>query len=404
MKDLRNAVGAMCAVPMPGVTALHALAGELRAAGRSVRSLAFEIPRFEPPAGLLDSCIEWLRQGEPGGAPAAGLPELRRALAEKLCRDCKVPCTALNLVVTPGERFARFAAIAALCGPGDEVILPVPCRMEYRALVHAAGATCVELRTRPQEGFELEPGLLEAAVTGRTRLLILNTPSWPAGTVYRRETLEALAAIAVRHNFMVLSDECLASFVGEPDRAHVSFASLSDEAANRCITLGGFSAGCFMENHPVGFVAAPEWLSGRIIALQQLVSGGASALDQHCALAALTAPVQQEMAELRRAIVENREWFCRSLETVSGLELFRPAGGLSLLCGIAGFGMDSDLFCERLLREELLEAVPGRELGAEGYIGLSFACPASWLKDAAGSLAAFCGKIFRSGLNKEGCV
>lgn len=394
MKDLRNAVGAMCAVPMPGISALHRLAGELRAAGRSVRSLAFDTPRFEVPAAVRECCMEWLQQGEPGGTPAAGLPELRRALAEKLSRDGRVPCTALNLVVTPGERFARFAAIAALCGPGDEVILPVPSRPEYRALIHAAGATCVELRTRRQDGFELEPGLLEAAMTGRTRLLILNTPSWPAGTVYRRETLEAIAAVAIRHNIMVLSDECLEAFVYEPDRPHVSFASLSEEAAKRCITLGGFSAGCCMENHPVGFLAAPEWLAGRVAALQQLVSGGASALDQHGALAALTAPAQAELEEIRRTIAGNRELLCRRLESISGLEVVRPAGGVFLLCGISGSGMNSELFCNRLLREELLEAVPGLIVGAEGYIGLSFACPASWLEDAAGSLAAFCGKIF----------
>lgn len=401
MKELRNAIGAMCAVPLPEITALHAAAGELRAAGRQVRSLAFETPRFETPRVIRNRCIEILERGGAGGAPAAGLPELRRRLAEKLRDRNGISCSVLNVTVTPGERFARFAAIAALCGPGDEVIVPVPCRPEYRALIHASGATCVELRTRREDGFELDPGRLESAVTGRTRLLIINTPSYPAGTVYRRETLEAVAEIAAKYNFMVLADECLESFCYEPLRPHVSFASLSPEAAKRSITLGGFTAGCCMEEHPVGFVAAPEWLSGRIAALQQCISGGASAPDQHCALAALEQPEPEEFEAFRRAVAGNRERLCRKLEGVPGLEVFRPAGGLSLLCGIAGFGMKSELFCDRLLREELLEAVPGREFGTEGYIGLAFACPAPFLEEAAGGLAAFCGGLFRRGLNKE---
>lgn len=401
MKELRNAIGAMCAVPLPEITALHAAAGELRAAGRQVRSLAFETPRFETPRVIRNRCIEILERGGAGGAPAAGLPELRRRLAEKLRDRNGISCSVLNVTVTPGERFARFAAIAALCGPGDEVIVPVPCRPEYRALIHASGATCVELRTRREDGFELDPGRLESAVTGRTRLLIINTPSYPAGTVYRRETLEAVAEIAAKYNFMVLADECLESFCYEPLRPHVSFASLSPEAAKRSITLGGFTAGCCMEEHPVGFVAAPEWLSGRIAALQQCISGGASAPDQHCALAALEQPEPEELVDFRRAVAANRDRLCRKLEGVPGLEVFRPAGGLSLLCGIAGFGMKSELFCDRLLREELLEAVPGREFGTEGYIGLAFACPAPFLEEAAGGLAAFCGGLFRRGLNKE---
>ena len=394
MKDLRNAIGAMCAVPMPGITALHALAGELRAAGRCVRSLAFEMPRFETPRAIRSCCIELLEQGDAGGAPAAGLPELRRRLAERLRDRNGISCSALHVAVTPGERFARFVAIAALCGPGDEVILPVPCRPGYRALIHASGATCVELRTRREEAFELDPGLLESAVTGRTRLLILNTPSYPAGTVYRRSTLEAIAEVAARCNFMVLSDECLESFCYESTLPHVSFASLSAEAAKRCITLGGFSAGCCMEAHPVGFVAAPEWLIGRVIALQQSISCGASALDQNCAFAALEERAQQEIDAIRRTVAANRERACRALEAVPGLEVVRPAGGLSLLCGIAGFGMESELFCDRLLREEALEVLPGREPGVEGFIGLAFACPAPSLEEAVGGLAAFAGRCF----------
>lgn len=401
MKDLRNAIGAMCAVPMPGITALHAVAGELRAAGRHVRSLTFENPRFETPCAIRRRCVEFLEQSGVGGTPAAGLPELRSRVADKLSGQNGIPCSALNVVITPGERFARFAAVAALCGPGDEVIVPVPCRPEYRALIHASGATCVELRTRREDGFELDPEALGSAVSGRTRLLILNTPSYPAGTVYRRETLEAVAEIVVRSNFMVLADEALKSFCYEPEQPHVSFASLSTEAAKRSITVGGFSAGCCMEEHPVGFAAAPEWLSGRIIALQQCICCGASVVDQHCALAALEMPAQEELVDFRRAVAANRDRLCRKLEGVPGLEVFRPAGGLSLLCGIAGFGMKSELFCDRLLREELLEAVPGREFGTEGYIGLAFACPAPFLEEAAGGLAAFCGGLFRRGLNKE---
>lgn len=401
MKELRNAIGAMCAVPLPEITALHAAAGELRAAGRQVRSLAFETPRFETPRVIRNRCIEILERGGAGGAPAAGLPELRRRLAEKLRDRNGISCSVLNVTVTPGERFARFAAIAALCGPGDEVIVPVPCRPEYRALIHASGATCVELRTRREDGFELDPGRLESAVTGRTRLLIINTPSYPAGTVYRRETLEAVAEIAAKYNFMVLADECLESFCYEPLRPHVSFASLSPEAAKRSITLGGFTAGCCMEEHPVGFVAAPEWLSGRIAALQQCISGGASAPDQHCALAALELPEPEEFEAFRRAVAGNRERLCRRLEGLPGLEVVSPAGGLSLLCGIAGFGMASGMFCDRLLREALLEALPGRESGAEGYIGLAFACPTASLEEAAGCLAAFCGRLSRVDLNKE---
>ena len=112
-------------------------------------------------------------------------------------------------------------------------------------------------------------------------------------------------------------------------------------------------------------------------------------------------PAQEELVDFRRAVAANRDRLCRKLEGVPGLEVFRPAGGLSLLCGIAGFGMASGMFCDRLLREALLEALPGRESGAEEYIGLAFACPTASLEEAAGCLAAFCGRLSRVDLNKE---
>ena len=401
MQDLQKVSGFMGDLTPSATLAIAAMAKSLKQQGMDVVSLSAGEPDFDTPEVIKRACIDALNQGKVYYTPASGLMELKQAIVEKFAADNNIKTSVNQVVIAPGAKFSVFSAIAALCGPGDEVIVPVPCRPEYRALIHASGATCVELRTRREDGFELDPGRLESAVTGRTRLLIINTPSYPAGTVYRRETLEAVAEIAAKYNFMVLADECLESFCYEPLRPHVSFASLSPEAAKRSITLGGFTAGCCMEEHPVGFVAAPEWLSGRIAALQQCISGGASAPDQHCALAALEQPEPEEFEAFRRAVAGNRERLCRRLEGLPGLEVVSPAGGLSLLCGIAGFGMASGMFCDRLLREALLEALPGRESGAEEYIGLAFACPTASLEEAAGCLAAFCGRLSRVDLNKE---
>ena len=241
MQDLQKVSGFMGDLTPSATLAIAAMAKSLKQQGMDVVSLSAGEPDFDTPEVIKRACIDALNQGKVYYTPASGLMELKQAIVEKFAADNNIKTSVNQVVIAPGAKFSVFSAIAALCGPGDEVIIPAPYWLSYPEMVKATGAKVVAVETKAENNYELTAEQLEAAITPNTKLLILTTPSNPTGAVYRKETLEAIARVAVVRNIMVLADEIYEKLVYDANAPHISIASLNPEIADLTITCNGFS-------------------------------------------------------------------------------------------------------------------------------------------------------------------
>ena len=393
MQDLQKINGYMGGLTPSATLAITAKAKALKAEGLDVCSMAAGEPDFDTPKAVKDACIQALNESKVYYTPASGLPELRKLVAKKFTEDNNIPCTFEQCVVAPGAKFSVFSAIAALCGPGDEVIIPAPFWLSYPEMVSTTGAKPVIVNTKAENNFELVPEELEAAVTEKTKLMILTTPSNPTGAVYSKVKLEAIANIAVKHNFMILADEIYEKLVYDADKPHISIASLSEEIRNLTITVNGCSKAYSMTGWRIGFLTAPLWLAKRIIAFQSHTTSNVTTFAQYGAIAALEGKADADIENMRQAFAKRRDLIYSLVSKIEGIKCLRPQGAFYLLCDISAFGMGSDEFCTRLLEEEKLAAIPCSSFGADNMIRFSYACSEENIRKAAERLQSFVAKL-----------
>ena len=389
MKDIQNSKGFMGGLTPSATLAITAAAKALKAQGVDVCSLSAGEPDFDTPEIIKQSAIKALNEGKTGYTPASGLMELKEAVAEKFINENGVKTTPGQIIIAPGAKFSVFSVIAALCGPGDEVILPAPFWLSYEEMVKATGAKCVIIQTKAENNYELDPAELEAAVTENTRLLVLTTPSNPTGAVYRRETLESIADIAVAKNFMVLSDEIYEKLVYDADKPHVSIASLNDKINDLTITVNGLSKAYAMTGWRLGYLSAPLWLSKKIAALQSHTTSNPTTFAQYAAITALK-EADAEVEKMRQAFSVRRDLIYSLVSDIPGVSCVRPQGAFYLLCDISSFGLSSNEFCSKLLEEKKVAAIPCEAFAAPGKIRLSYACSEDNIKEAVSRLKSFC--------------
>jgi len=371
---------------------ITAQAKAMIAAGEDVAGMCAGEPDFDTPEHIKDAAIEALRQGDTKYTPESGKQELRKAIAAKLERENGIPGTFEQVIVGCGAKFSVFSAVAALCGPGDEVLIPSPYWLSYPEMVKAAGATPVYVATRVEDNFCVTADELKAALTPRTKLLILNSPSNPTGGMASRRLLEAIAALAVERNFMVLADEIYEKLAYDPGCEHVSIASFNPEIRSRTITVNGFSKSYSMTGWRLGYLSAPLWLAKRIAALQSHTTSNPTSFAQAGALAALLG-TQEPVAHMRQAFAQRRDLIHALLQEIPGIQLFRPQGAFYIFPDISKFGLGSIPFCERLLKEARVAAIPGLPFGADRHIRFSYACSAATIEKACARLKEFCAKL-----------
>ena len=393
MQDLQAISGYMGGLTPSATLAITAKAKALKAEGMDVCSMAAGEPDFDTPKAIKDACIQALNESKVYYTPASGLPELRKLVAKKFTEENNIPCTFEQCVVAPGAKFSVFSAIAALCGPGDEVIIPAPFWLSYPEMVKTTGAKVVIIDTKAENNFELDPAELEAAVTDKTKLLILTTPSNPTGAVYSRSKLEAIANVAVKNNFMILADEIYEKLVYDADKPHISIASLSEEIRNLTITVNGCSKAYSMTGWRIGYLTAPLWLAKRIIAFQSHTTSNVTTFAQYGAIAALEGKANDDIEAMRQAFAKRRDLIYSLVSAIPGVKCLRPQGAFYLLCDISAFGMGSDEFCTRLLEEEKLAAIPCSSFGADNMIRFSYACSEENIRQAAERLQKFTAKL-----------
>ncbi len=371
---------------------ITAKAKAMKAAGEDVVSLCAGEPDFDTADHIKQAAIDSLNRGETKYTPAAGRPDLRKAVAEKLVNENGVPSTADQVVVAPGAKYSVFTAIAVLCQPGDEVLIPTPCWLSYPEMVNSTGAKPVFVPATLENEFCATADAIRAAATEKTRLLILNTPSNPTGGIYSRDQLAAIAEVAKEFDFMILADEIYEKLVYDADHSHVSIASLSDDAAGRTITVNGFSKAYSMTGWRLGYLSAPLPVAKRIIALQSHTTSNPTSFAQAGALAALNGD-QNVVETMRQAFAERREIIYQRLADIPGVNVFKPRGAFYIFPDISSFGIDSMTFAERLLNEKKLAVIPGMPFQADTCIRLSYACSMETIEDGLARFAEFCAEL-----------
>lgn len=374
--------------------AITSKAKAMIASGEDVCNMCAGEPDFDTPQHIKDAAIQALAKGETKYTPESGLLSLRKAIAEKLLAENKLNYAPEQIVVAPGAKFSVFCGVAALCGKGDEVILPSPYWLSYYEIIKASGAKAVVVACKAENNYEIDPADLKAAITPKTKLLILNSPNNPTGAVYKKRTLEQIAQIAIKKNFMVLSDEIYEKLIYDIEYPHVSIASFSPEIHNLTITINGFSKAYSMTGWRLGYMAAPQWLAKKVAALQSHTASHPTTFVQVAAISALKGD-QKPVWEMKSVFAQRRDLIYGLLRNIPGIQCIRPQGAFYIFCDISFFGLDSMDFCERLLNEFKVAAIPGRPFGAESHIRLSYACSNQTIEEAAERIKLFCEKIKR---------
>lgn len=376
MEEFPNFLSARAAAIQPSPTlAVDAKAKALKAEGRDVCGFGAGEPDFDTPEFIKEACIQALHEGKTKYAPAAGIPELRDRLADKMVRENGfATCTSSQVVVSPGGKYSCHLAIQAVCNPGDEVLIPAPYWVSYPEMVRLAGAVPKVLQTTPESGFRLDPEALRENLTEKTKLLILNSPSNPTGTVYPPELIQSLVEICLEHGVLILSDEIYEYLLYE-DSQHLSPASLSEEAAKRVITVSGFSKTFSMTGWRLGTLVADEPIAKAITSLQSQTTSNATTFAQYGALAAMRNWDQsmREVSEMLQVFDRRRLKLLEGLEAIPGIRCFRSTGAFYLFPDIRDLGVTPMDFAAQLLEKKLVAVVAGEGFGSKTGIRLSYA-------------------------------
>ncbi|AGX05985.1 hypothetical protein B14911_24581 [Bacillus sp. NRRL B-14911] len=360
---------------------------DLAAGMEGVISLGVGEPDFVTPWSVREAAILSLEQGYTSYTANAGLLELRQEIASYMGKNFGVQYEPESeIIVTVGASQAIDIALRAILDQGDEVIVIEPCFVSYAPLVSLAGGTPVSVQTRKEDDFKILPSQLEQAITQRTKAILLCSPNNPTGTMLSGKELEAIAAVAEKHDLLVLSDEIYAELVY--DEEYTSFASISG-MKERTLLISGFSKGFAMTGWRLGFICAPKEISQAMLKIHQYSMMCAPTMAQFAALEALRTG-RGDVESMQKSYRRRRNYFVQSLEDV-GLPCHIPGGAFYAFPSIEGTGLTSEQFAEQLLLEEKVAVVPGNVFGesGEGHIRCSYASSMEQLQEAVKRIGRF---------------
>lgn len=360
----------------------------MKARGEEVYALAGGEPDQDTADFIKAAAIEALNEGHTKYTPAAGVPELREGIAKKLKDENGISYDASQVVVSSGAKQACFNAILAICEEGDEVIIPSPYWVSYPEMVRLAGAEPVLVETTAENDWKITPEQFEEHMTGRTKMIIINTPGNPTGSVYSADELRAIGDVALYEDIVILSDEIYEHLVYD-DTKHVSIASLSKDLYNLTITVNGFSKAYSMTGWRIGYTAAPEAIAKAISKIQGQTSSNATTFAQYGAIAALEkgpSVIDDMKAEydVRRQFVYNR------LKAISNVKVVEPKGAFYFLVDTTELGIKSVNLCDKLLKRYLVAAVPGIAFGNDNSIRISYCTTLDVLNEGLSRFEEFC--------------
>jgi len=348
-----------------------ARAKALEAQGRDIIHLEIGEPDFTTPANIIEAGVAALRRGETHYTPSAGILPLREAIAEEVSRTRGIPVSVDEVVVTPGGKPIMFYTILALAEPGTEVIYPNPGFPIYESMINFTGAKAVPVPLREEKEFRFDVQELLDKITPQTRLIIINSPHNPTGSVLTRADLQAIADAAQKYDFMILSDEIYIRILYEGE--HISIASFPG-MKERTIILDGFSKTYAMTGWRLGYGVMPAALATQISRLMTNSNSCTATFTQYAGVEALRGP-QDESYRMVAAFKERRDVIVDGLNRIPGIKCVRPKGAFYVFPNIQGTGMKSKPFADYLLENAGVAALSGTSFGAygEGYVRFSYA-------------------------------
>lgn len=368
-------------VPPSATIAVTSRAKAMKAEGIDVLGFAAGEPDFDTPDFIKEAAIDALKKGQTKYTPAAGTPDLRKAIAEKLKRENNLNYTFEQVVVNLGAKHSVYEAMQAVLDPGDEVLLPAPYWVTYPEAVKLAGAKSVVLETTAETGYRITPEQLKKAITDKTAMLVLNSPSNPGGFCYSPDELKSLAKVLEGTKVAVMSDEIYERLV-YGDTKFVSFASLSEDAYNRTLTINGMSKAYSMTGWRLGYTAGPLDVIKAMSRLQDHSTSNPVTFSQFGAIAALkdtTGAVEKMRVEFEK----RGELMAAKLNAIEGIQCRQPEGAFYCFPDVsAHYGRtignatisNSMDFAAALLEQAKVAVVPGDPFGSPKNIRLSFAC------------------------------
>jgi aspartate aminotransferase len=376
----------------PSLTlAIDSKAKQMKAEGIDVVGFGAGEPDFDTPQHIKDAAAKALADGFTKYTPAAGIPELRQAIADKHKRENGLNYKPSQIIVSCGGKHSCYNVIIATCEEGDEVIIPAPYWLSYPEMVKLAGAKPVIVETTDKTEFKITPEQLRNAITARTRIFLLNSPSNPTGTVYTPEEIKVLGDICVERGVLIMSDEIYEHLLYD-GAVHKSVASFSQTHYEHTILVHGFAKAWSMTGWRLGWTAAPEPIAKAIDAVQSHSTSNPTSFAQKGAVAALTGS-QEHLKGWLTEYNKRRTYAWKKLNSIPGISCVNAKGAFYLFPNISKTGMSSSEFCAKLLEQEKVAAVPGIAFGADDCIRLSYATSMANVEKGLERIERFCNAL-----------
>jgi aspartate aminotransferase len=346
--------------------------------GMDVVSFAAGEPDFDTPAHIKAAAVKAINDGFTKYTPSSGMPDLRNAISRKFKQDNNIDYSPEQIVVSNGAKHSLCNAFQAICGPGDEALIPAPYWLSYPAMVSMAEAKPVFIETSSANNFKVTEKDIISKITSRTKCLVLNTPSNPTGCVYDRHELEMVARLAVKHKFFVISDEIYEKLIYD-NKKHVSIASLGKDIYDWTITVNGVSKSYSMTGWRIGYAAGPQDVMKAIGNMQSHATSNPSSISQKAALEAITQD-QAFIGDMKAEYEKRRDYMISRVSLMKNVSCVKPEGAFYLFCDISKTKKDSVTMANALLEAANVAVIPGEAFGARNFIRLSFATKMETIK------------------------
>ena len=393
MKELSRIASAVHAST---TLAIDAKAKQMKADGLDVVGFGTGEPDFDTPENIKKAAIAAINDGKTKYTPAAGIIPLRKAVAESLKRELDLDYDFTQIVIASGAKHNLYAALRVLVNPGDEVILPAPFWVSYDEMIAMVGGVSVILHAGEDQHFKITAAQLEAAVTDKTKAVIINNPSNPTGMLYSKEELEAIAAVCVKHDLYIIADEIYFKLLYD-GRTFTSIASLGEEVKERTIIINGVSKSYAMTGWRIGYAAAPAHIAKIMANYLSHSTGAPSTISQWAAVEAFNGP-QETIEDMRKVFEERRNYIVARMNSIEGVSCIMPDGAFYVMMNIEKLKgktvggtviNSSDDFAMAFLEKELVAVVPCSGFGAPDFVRWTYATSMGNIKEGLDGLERF---------------
>ena len=376
--------------------AVDSLAKQMKDDGYDVIRFGTGEPDFNTPDNINMAAIAAICDGKTKYTPAAGIPALRKAIAKQLQDDCGLSYDYTQIVVASGAKHSVYIALAAITNPGDEIIIPAPFWVSYYEMVKMTGGVPVIVTAGEESGFKVTASQIEAAITDKTKCLMLNNPSNPTGMIYSKDELKSIAEVCVKHDLYILADEIYYKLIYDGIE-FTSIASLGDEVKERCLLINGVSKSYAMTGWRIGYCAANKQLAKIMSNYLSHSTGAPSTISQWAAVEAINGP-QQSCEEMRKAFEERRDYIVQRMNSIPGVSCIKPNGAFYVMMNIekligrtlgGKLITNDDDFAVAFLESAYVATVPCSGFGMKNFIRWSYAASMDNIKEALDRLEKF---------------